>query len=903
MTLNYLHLDMDKVFKEYTIKEIEEIQVKIQLESERKKIELRTLVGERYRDLILAANTIGKMKITSQCATTRISTLQNTFKELQKKYLIGFKMESIENICERRPNENFDSAIIQVRILMNIPEYIWSAIDDQNFVSATQLFLVAKYLNYSLKFEIGDTEIQEKYPIIFKQWDVICQLKSIILYECNRTLQSLDVSAQSIASCLASLILLNEMSSLCLEKLISSRNSALLHVINKNDNSSVKNKIKLCVQILTETIHLIYLCFINNQDKEGLVIQYINNVQGFTIYSVLSKLNVNSKLIERFLPVITRDHKLATSEIKNEVLSSNFQESINLWLNWVKSFCINEITKLLELVTSVKGLFNIRENAINIELPKNWSLILQELALPKTNFWIEIFQPLITERAKCIINENWKEILRSLKLDVGDLLNRIVDDKFEYPEHDLQWFVWKDSSNDIPQKLTNADGLDKRSLLMKAKGFSPNVFSLCKNFDNNLLSLFLDLEQYLFEYQSSKTPTNLLSFNVSSQANSNSDCTQILVHLQKTSSSMLDDFINFVKTQCVVDKPEYGQYDINSIVLARFLLALTSLSPSLKQIFTLPNTAEMNVQDIKWQTICETLTEESNIIWSKWANMYKAKIHKHREKYMLKSALEDTEVFDMVIEWEKINIEEQSEEGRRIKSEILVPYQPSIALQKHLIAINQDLNKVIPHTIPKKIMHEIIESVATDLFQYYTHLSKNNMGQMQALQTLFDIKYITLLMVARENKVLHENLGKAYDSIRSKIDPFDYDAFQSFINTNVKKAIQRSLLILGNFIPHLEQLHSILGARNEYVMSEGGKSNPSTVLALCTGAPWFPPLAVTIPTRTLPAVTITATPDRLKRKKMATRENARSDTLTSTSIKSGAAAFFGAMSSDWFSTS
>lgn len=63
--------------------------------------------------------------------------------------------------------------------------------------------------------------------------------------------------------------------------------------------------------------------------------------------------------------------------------------------------------------------------------------------------------------------------------------------------------------------------------------------------------------------------------------------------------------------------------------------------------------------------------------------------------------------------------------------------------------------------------------------------------------------------------------------------------------------------MLGNLIPHLEQLHSILGARSEYNNSEGVKSDLPSVLALCTGAPWFPPLTVTAPARNLPLVTVT----------------------------------------------
>lgn len=56
---------------------------------------------ERYRDLILAADTIGKMKITSEKVTARIAHIEDKFRELQKKYLIGFKTEPIEDKLDK----------------------------------------------------------------------------------------------------------------------------------------------------------------------------------------------------------------------------------------------------------------------------------------------------------------------------------------------------------------------------------------------------------------------------------------------------------------------------------------------------------------------------------------------------------------------------------------------------------------------------------------------------------------------------------------------------------------------------------------------------------------------------------------------------------------------------------
>ena len=905
-TTNYLDLDINKLFEEFTIKDIEGIQKKIQHESDRKKIELRTLVGERYRDLILAADTIGKMKITSERVISRIVSIEDKFQDLQKKYLIGFKLEPIKNENDRNLEGIQDSVIIQIKILMDIPQHIWSSIENKDLLFASQLYLVAQHINYSLLFEVGSADLSNKYPIISKQWDVISQFKNIIINECNNILQSLDVQSKSVANCLAALVLLNGTSfSDLLEKLISMRNRAIKSVVTDENDSSVKSKIKLCIEILIQTVNLIYACFINTDDKTGgLVSRYITRIQDRETYSLLSLLNLNQELLTEFLPSVTKQHKPFVRDNPDSFLLPDLQKCMKSWLEWVAEFCNREVTKLLDLIISIKGLYYVREEAVSINLPENWNAIWEGLSLPKITFWVEFFQPILSQRAKSIISDKWVETVALLKSDIVELLNKVVNDKFEYPEHDLRWFVWKDSPSDIPQKLNKNGGLDnKRSLLMKTKGYSPNILKLCETFDASLQALLSDLEQYLYETERVMSiKDNLLSTNIYLISDTFSDRAEIQEHLQMISIDMIQDFTGFVKATCVTDKPEHGQRDVNAVVTARFLLALTTLSSNLNKCFTLSKVSGLTITNVKWQSICDKLKEESTFVWLAWANTYKMKIRKHREKYISKEPLEGFRIHLVVSEWEKVTIEEDSGEGKRIKSEILVPYQPSIQLQKFFTAICKDLNRIIPHTLPKKVLHEIIESIATELLNYYFTASINaKLSQKQAFQVLFDIKYFTLLMVSRENKALSELSTRACDSVLSKIDPFDYDVFNPFIHTNVKKSVQRSLLILGNLVPHLEQLHSILGARSEYANSEGVKSDLPSVLALCTGAPWFPPLTVTAPARSLPLVSITL-PEKTQRKKVASKEISKSDSAGAT-IKSGAAAFFGAMGSDWFSSS
>ncbi|XP_076651687.1 conserved oligomeric Golgi complex subunit 1 isoform X1 [Halictus rubicundus] len=905
-TTNYLDLDINKLFEDFTIKEIEGIQKKIQNESDRKKIELRTLVGERYRDLILAADTIGKMKITSERVITRIVSIEDKFRELQKKYLIGFKVDPTNNQNDRYLEGIQNSVVIQIKILMDIPQHIWTNIESKNLLFATQLYLVAQHVNYSLLFEVGSDDLCTKYPIVSKQWDVISQFKNIITTECNHILQSLEVQPESIANCLAALVLLNGTSfSDLLDMLISMRSHAIKSIITDENDSSVKNKIKLCIKILIQTVNLMYSCFINTQNKSGgLVLQYIAQIQDEEAYSLLCRLDVNQELLKEFLPPVTKQHKPFVQDNTGNFLLPDLQKSVQSWLEWVTEFCNREVTKLLDLIVSIKGLYYVREEAVSINLPDNWNSIWEELSLPRITFWVEFFQPIISQRAKNIIRDKWTETTAKLKADVVELLKKTINDKFEYPEHDLRWFVWKDSPSDIPQKLTKNGGLDgKRSLLMKTKGYSPNILKLCENFDSGLQALLHDLEQYLYETERVMSiKDNLLSTNISLISDTFSDRSEIQEHLQTTSSTMIEDFIGFVKTTCVNEKPEHGQRDTNAVVMARFLLALTTLSSNLNKCFTLSKVSGLTITNAKWQSICDKLKEDSISVWSVWASAYKAKISEHRVKYISKEPLDGYRIHAVISEWQKVTIEEDSGEGKQIKSEILVPYQPSIQLQKFLTVVSKDLNKIIPHTVPKKVLHDIIDDVAVELLSYYVAAcSGANLSQKQALQVLFDVKYSSLLMVPRENKTLSDLSAEACDSVLSKIDPFDYDVFNPFIHTNVKRSVQRSLLILGNLVPHLEQLHSILGARNEYSNTEGLKSDLPTVLALCNGAPWFPSLTVTAPARSLPLVSVTI-PEKLQRKKVTGKENVKSDS-TGATIKSGAAAFFGAMGSDWFSSS
>lgn len=111
-------LNPDRVFEEHTIPEIKEILKKLHAEIERKRVEIRTMVGyvdaifgwkwknriftspccffdsERYRDLIQAADTIKEMKENSFEVISQIDGMSDMCKQLQQVHLLGFKQDS-----------------------------------------------------------------------------------------------------------------------------------------------------------------------------------------------------------------------------------------------------------------------------------------------------------------------------------------------------------------------------------------------------------------------------------------------------------------------------------------------------------------------------------------------------------------------------------------------------------------------------------------------------------------------------------------------------------------------------------------------------------------------------------------------------------------------------------------
>lgn len=143
-----------------------------------------------------------------------------------------------------------------------------------------------------------------------------------------------------------------------------------------------------------------------------------------------------------------------------------------------------------------------------------------------------------------------------------------------------------------------------------------------------------------------------------------------------------------------------------------------------------------------------------------------------------------------------MKIEEKDEDGNPVESTIKVPAGPSLKLQEYLYSISRILDEVVPHTLPSEIHARYIDKTISISLAHYNRVIRENeqdINQRCALQLLMDVRHLTLLMVARDNKAM-EVSQDICDFLRHKIDPFDYDVFYPYIQTSLKRSVQRVMV-------------------------------------------------------------------------------------------------------------
>lgn len=287
-----LDINVDQLFEQHTIVEIAQVHKQLQSDVEHKKEELRTMVGERYRDLLKAADTIGEMRTTATAVIGHIDDISATCRRLNEQQLIGFRNASGTPTHQQQPSttvpppptttlpltpaeravRQFHGLGVQIKLLAALPELIWSRMDCEDYFVATQLFALSRHISTGLQLDMH-RPMMRHFPVARQLWVTIAPFHHSIRQACLAALGRRDLDTAVAAKCLASLLLLE---STCtaerlLGTLIQLRGRTFSETLADGNGKSgeggetmrIQDRVLASLDVLLATLRLIGECFVD----------------------------------------------------------------------------------------------------------------------------------------------------------------------------------------------------------------------------------------------------------------------------------------------------------------------------------------------------------------------------------------------------------------------------------------------------------------------------------------------------------------------------------------------------------------------------------------------------------------------------------------------------------------
>ncbi|KAG8129239.1 hypothetical protein E2320_016048 [Naja naja] len=573
---------VESLFEKHTTAELRGVERQLRAGIEGKREELRQMVGERYRDLIEAADTIAEMRVSAE-----------------------HLLEAVRGLQQRRARGRTagPAASSQREAGREIPEKIWSAMESSQYLSATRLYLLCCHLRGLLQLDSSGTHyspILACFPILARQVAAASHFRSTILQESKSLLKCRTVSDHAVAEALCSAMLLEDSSPRqALADFLLARKSAIQQLLNQpHHDAGIKAQICSLVELLVTTLYQAHALFYNL--PEG--------TPSDPSLPWLSMLKEETKLSTSFkyLPPSVTEFQPTLRTLAHPISQDCLRDTLQKWISMCNEDIKSGITDLLVYVKSLKGLARIRDAVWELltseSMSQNWETVCHRLLDKPISFWEDLLHQLFLDRLQTLTKEGFDDISSSS----GELLLLTVQEleaKFDSSnqskhilfECNMASFLWSENPNDLPPdaawiSVANRSQFTKSGLSMKAQAYSPSVQSFCSALDSKLKARLEDLLSYLPSSSSSSEDPSYGHYK-NSAFDRFADASIVEELLRSQCIRCLDDLLGCVRKK--LDRAQevlQGCTDslhnpqINTILfMARLCRSLGELCPHLKQ--------------------------------------------------------------------------------------------------------------------------------------------------------------------------------------------------------------------------------------------------------------------------------------------------------------------------------
>uniref|UniRef100_A0A2K6GRF0 Conserved oligomeric Golgi complex subunit 1 n=1 Tax=Propithecus coquereli TaxID=379532 RepID=A0A2K6GRF0_PROCO len=819
--------DPAALFETHGAEEIRGLERQVRAEIEHKKEELRQMVGERYRDLIEAADTIGQMR---RCAEGLVDAVKATDQYCARLRHAGSAApHPAQDPQPQQPSQqNFYSMAAQIKLLLEIPEKIWSSMEASQYLHATQLYLLCCHLHSLLQLDSSSSRsspVLSRFPILIRQVAAASHFRSAILHESKMLLKCQAVSDQAVAEALCSIILLEESSPRqALTDFLLARKATIQKLLNQpHHGAGAKDQICSLVELLAATLNQAHALFYTLPEGAlpdpslpcGLLFSTLETVTGqHPTGKGMGVLQGEMKLCSWFkhLPASVVGFQPVLRTLAHPISQEYLQDTLQKWIHMCNEDIKNGITNLLMYVKSVKGLAGIRdamwELLTNESTNHSWDVICQRLLEKPLLFWEDMMQQLFLDRLQTLTKEGFesissssKELLVSALQELESSTSSSTSNKHLHFEHNLSLFLWSESPNDLPAdaawvSVANRHQLAYSGLSMKAQAVSPCVQNFCSALDSKLKVHLDDLLAYLPSDDLS-LPKDISPTQAKRSAfDRYADAGTVQEVLRAHSVACIQHITDCIRAELrSIEEVVQGQQDaLDSVKLravlfmARLCQSLGELCPHLKQCIlgksgssekparesrALRKQGKGKTQEIiptqaKWQEVKEVLLQQSVVGYRVWSSVVlKVLIHGFTQSLLLDDA---GSVLATATSWDELEIQEETESGSSVTSKIRLPIQPSWYVQSFLFSLCQEINRVGGHALPKVTLQEMLKSCMVQVVAAYEKLSEEKQIKKEGAFPVTQNRALQLLYDLRYLSIVLTTKAEEGKSSRSKPD-------------------------------------------------------------------------------------------------------------------------------------
>ncbi|NWV26654.1 COG1 protein, partial [Origma solitaria] len=705
-------------------------------------------------------------------------------------------------------HQSFYGAAAQLKLLLEVPEQLWGAVEGGRYLPAARLHLLGAHLRRQLQLDAPrarSSPILARFPILLRQVAAASHLRSTILQESKALLRCRTGSDQAVAEALCAIMLLEDSSPRqALADFLLARKLAIQQLLNQpHHGAGIKAQVCSLMELLTTTLYQAHALFYTVPEGMapdpalpcGLLFSTLESTTGQNPAGRGGVLEEDLKLSSwfKYLPESVVEFQPALRTLAHPISQEYLRETLQQWINMCSDDIRAGVRTLLVYVKSMKGLAGIRDAVWELlsseSSSHNWEAVCRRLLDRPVSFWQELLQQLFLDRLQTLTKEGFDSISSSSKQLLALALQELevkagscALSKQIQLEHNVALFLWSESSGDLPGdaawvSVGQRGPFARSGLAMKAQALTPCVQSFCSTLDSKLKARLEDVLSYLpMDDSVPKEPT----VPPHSAFDRFADASTVQRLLRDHCVTCVQHILGCVRekiqsAQSQLDPP--GDAKLNAVLfMARLCQALPELCPHLQRCVLgqagsaesapkEPRSAkklgknkaqEVSPELAKWQGVKAELLQQSLLAYQIWSSA----VTKGLVQCFTHTLLLDTagSVLATATNWDEIEIQEETESGSSVTSKIRLPVQPSWHVQCLLFSLCQEVNRVGGHTLPKVTLQELLRSCMAEVLAAYEKLVEQKqekrpdsfpLTQSRALQLLYDLRYLSIILTAK----------------------------------------------------------------------------------------------------------------------------------------------------------